>query len=102
MLVAMRTLVATEVALVSLNTSDIRHCDFAHPEIGTRPSRSGCYGTACSFLINMGYHWRRSAPVAQRTEHLPSKQRVAGSSPAGGAKRHLSPRRIAGYDRGRG
>ena len=25
------------------------------------------------------------APVAQRIEHLPSKQRVAGSSPAGGA-----------------
>src|ERR1700724_1006048 len=25
-----------------------------------------------------------SAPVAQRIEHLPSKQRAAGSSPAGG------------------
>ena len=27
---------------------------------------------------------RVSAPVAQRIEHLPSKQRAAGSSPAGG------------------
>jgi hypothetical protein len=27
----------------------------------------------------------KAAPVAQWIEHLPSKQRVAGSSPAGGA-----------------
>lgn len=27
----------------------------------------------------------RAAPVAQRTEQLPSKQKVVGSSPAGGA-----------------
>ena len=29
------------------------------------------------------------APVAQRIEHLPSKQRAAGSSPAGGTRQRF-------------
>src|SRR5258708_24616736 len=38
--------------------------------------------------------YRRQAPVAQWTERLPSKQRVAGSSPAGGVA--VSPKLFAG------
>ena len=33
---------------------------------------------------NIGLRFNSGAPVAQRIEHLPSKQRAAGSSPAGG------------------
>ena len=51
---------------------------------GTNLAVAGALAGAAS-LVTMGGARLVRVPVAQRTEQLPSKQRVAGSSPAGDA-----------------
>ena len=55
-----------------------RYCQLVNTSVNSRPS--GVDGVSLNSATING-----QAPVAQRIERLPSKQRVAGSNPAWGA-----------------